>query len=250
MKIKKIVFDIDGVCRNLIGCLCQKYNLFYPIEWNDWGKEGIDIYELVKRDYNVLIKSKPTIFVEAVKRFADKTSTIDKPIEFWSNQPEDWIKYTTKWLNKHFSYYKLISLTPEEKFKRLKKEKDTILIDDYPLFENNDRIITYGLPYNIHLLAAHWWRINLPETEFEYLNEKQKYNALKELSDFTLRLINIVQGKEEIYIREKDTEKWAIYNERTNFTNTQDLIYPEMTWNTDFHPTINLDTLDNWTTSP
>jgi hypothetical protein len=139
---KKIIFDVDGVVRNL-GIIHEQFKIPRATEWC-WKYKGLDIYGWVKKDYSVLVRAEPTKYVDVVKEFQNGNT-----LEFWSYQPEDWRPYTLQWLKKHFGNKFIIRyLKPLEKFARLQKYKNVILVEDYPMFPNYNRIALINRYYN------------------------------------------------------------------------------------------------------
>ena len=145
MEIKKIVFDIDGVLRNLYPIIRRKYNLWSPSKYEDWDDKGYNIYDLVEKDYSVLVKAKPTKYVKEIQKFIEITR---RPIEIWSHQPTDWVSHTEEWTRLYFDNPKFLWLKPEEKYNRLQEEKNTILIEDNPNFKDYNRVWLISHPYN------------------------------------------------------------------------------------------------------
>lgn len=141
---KRLVFDIDGVLRDLNGFLISKYKLPIPREWYAWDKIGIDIYEVVSRDISILEEASPTKYLEIVQKYCT-----DSGIELWSHQPKEWQLHTEKWLYKFLDRdFTIFYFTPKEKYIELQKQEDVILVDDYPLFESYDRIALVDQSYN------------------------------------------------------------------------------------------------------
>jgi hypothetical protein len=134
--MKKIVFDLDGVIRDL-GIIHKRFNIPKMNEWC-WKYKDKDIYDWVKTDYSVLEEAKPTKYLKVIQDYINSNNKI---IEIWSYQPNDWVKYTKNWINKYFKNSITYWLKPEEKYKKLLKEKDTILIEDYPKYPCYDKII-------------------------------------------------------------------------------------------------------------
>jgi hypothetical protein len=142
----KFVWDIDGVLRNLYPIVRRKFNLWSPDTYEAWDEKGYNIYELAKKDnYRFLLEAKPTKYFEIIKRFS---YCQNRPTEVWSWQPEDWRPHTIKWLKRHLKEYKTVWLRPEEKYDRLKQEKNTVLVDDYPLHICYDNILLIDQKYN------------------------------------------------------------------------------------------------------
>ena len=145
----KVVFDLDGVLRNLYSCIRRKFGLQSPAEYHQWDLQGINIYDLVKRDYSILERAKPTKYIKTIQDYLSKQSIYDRSIEIWSYQPYDWVQYSSTWIKKYFPKSVAYWLTPKEKFEKLSKNKDYILIDDYPLHKNyHNRLWLIDQPYN------------------------------------------------------------------------------------------------------
>ena len=146
----KLVWDIDGVLRDLNKGLRLRYKLPYPIIWDWKDKDGFDVYDYVNKDLTVLEEAPPTKFVSVLQKYLGK----DKYIELWSNQPDSWKPYTIRWLNKYFNKYDIKYFTPIEKeFNLLISEKNMLLVDDYPRFKNYDYVIVVDQPYNQHVIC-------------------------------------------------------------------------------------------------
>lgn len=137
---KKIVFDIDGVIRDLDKILIKKYHLPIPKEYYDWDNKGYNINDMIN---TIMPYAKPTEYLTVIKNYNK-----NEPLEFWTNQPTVFRKkQTKKWLKKYINRKFIIRfLTSKEKFKTL--NKNIILVEDYPLFPNYKRIILIDRPYN------------------------------------------------------------------------------------------------------
>lgn len=142
--MSKIVFDLDGVFRDLISYLIERYKIEKPIDEWYWEHEQKDIYKLIKEDnYRALVNSKPTDYIMA-------TCLYSQDIEIWTNQPEKWMPYTELWLNNYLRCYmncKVRLMTSEEKEKNLYLE-DAYIVEDYPYFKKYDRVILADRSYN------------------------------------------------------------------------------------------------------
>ena len=137
----KIVWDVDGVIRNL-GIVHKRFNIPKTMDWH-WIYKDKDIYGWVKEDYSVLINASPTKYLDVLKE-----SNNGSVIEFWTYQPPDWKPYLKQWLNKYFKKYIIRYLKPDQKYKRLQKHKNVILVEDYPNYPSYDRIILIDRYYN------------------------------------------------------------------------------------------------------
>lgn len=129
-----IVFDLDGVMRNLMSYLKNKYKIPYPkTYW--WKYKDKDIYDWAKYDNYEICRSAPvTKYYRIIKKYFPEP-------EIWTHQPKDWQKPTIIWLDRHFDSYIVKFLNGEQKRKRLDRYKNTLLVEDSPNFTHYDRII-------------------------------------------------------------------------------------------------------------
>jgi hypothetical protein len=142
----KVVYDLDGVLRNLYPIVRRRFGLWQPKDYFEWDRKGYNIYNLVEKDYSILVDAKPSKYVKIVEEQCNILN--GKCLEIWSYQPKDWINPTTAWISKYFSNPKARWLLPAEKYHRLMKEKNTILVDDYPNHPEYSRIWLIDQPYN------------------------------------------------------------------------------------------------------
>jgi hypothetical protein len=141
----KIVFDLDGVLRDLNGYLNTKFGVPIPEEWF-WKYQNKDIYDWVAQDnYSPLVYAPPTQYYWIVKH------CFETP-EFWTNQSPHWQAKTKLWLDLHFpNGYEVRYFDNGEKRKALDEETDAWLIEDNPTFTSWDRILLIDHPYNRHI---------------------------------------------------------------------------------------------------
>ena len=144
----KIVFDLDGVIRDLNLYLQNKYQIPYPQEWF-WTYKGKDIYQWAEHDKLCILNYSPVTeyFGVISEHFLES-----KKIEIWTCQPEDWKPLTLEWMCKHFGTgYEVKFLNGKEKRLKLDSEPNTFLVEDSPQFEDYKRIILINRPYNKNL---------------------------------------------------------------------------------------------------
>ena len=149
----KIVFDLDGVLRDLNTYLYNKYSIPYPQNWL-WKHDNKDIFEWVGQDYQILLHAPETEYCSIVRTYIDN-------IEIWTCQPPNWRDKTQHWINKHLGTCKVRFLSTKEKEERLDFLVDHILVEDSPNFESYSKIALIDRPYNQHIKANH--RICKPE---------------------------------------------------------------------------------------
>lgn len=143
MTKKKIAFDIDGVIRDLYTAVTKAFN--FEIKNWFWKLNGKDIYDLAREKPEIVTDAPATKYLNVINSFTNGH------IELWSHQPDEWKLYTNFWLREHLKSgvdIELRYLNPKEKYRALLKEKDTILVDDYPYFNSYKRVILIDAPYN------------------------------------------------------------------------------------------------------
>ena len=137
----RLVFDLDGVLRDLNTYLQDRLGVPYPQEWF-WNHEGRNIFEWIADDgYKALVYAPTTELVLPLVRSG-------YPIELWTNQPDHWKPYTNLWIQNNIPGAKVRYMTTQEK-ETVAMQEDVLLVDDCPLFKDFSRVLTYHQPYNI-----------------------------------------------------------------------------------------------------
>lgn len=140
----RLVWDLDGVLRDLNEYLSFKFGVPYPQEWF-WRYKGKDIFEWIEQDlYAPLVYSPATEYERIVKW------NFEHP-EIWTCQPDKWIPFTKLWLDNHFDEYTVHYLTNKEKRLWLDNNPEIWLVEDNPLFSSYERILLIDRPYNRHI---------------------------------------------------------------------------------------------------
>ena len=152
----RLVFDLDGVLRDLYSYISKKYKILYPTVW-DFDIKGKNIFETIRSDLDILIKAKPTKYLKIIKKLYKI-----KDIEIWTAQPPDWQYFTSIWIDHYIGKdCKVLFLTGEQKRVELNKRKDTYLLEDSPNFKSYSNILLIDRPYNHHI--KHCFRIKSPK---------------------------------------------------------------------------------------
>ena len=138
----KIVWDLDGVLRDLSGYVARINKCKYPSKWEELYN-GKTLFQCIDENLNILLLAPPTAYITIVKKHF-------KWIEIWTCQPEHWREYTSQWIDLKFNGIKtsVYFLTTKEKEERIRSRDDVILIEDSPKFENYDRIFLIDRTYN------------------------------------------------------------------------------------------------------
>lgn len=138
----KLVFDLDGVLRDLNRYLNNKYKIPSPQKW-DWKYKNKDIFGWARHDkFKILVEAPPTKFYY---NFSHKIK------EIWTCQSDKWLPYTMEWIDRYLPNRTIMILNTEEKEKLLYSKKNTYLVEDSPNFKNYDKIIIVDRPYNGHI---------------------------------------------------------------------------------------------------
>lgn len=138
----KIVWDLDGVLRDLNGYLMHLHGGDYPTEWNFKYGNGKDIFECINENLDILVNAPPTAYCAVMK------GHFDCP-EIWTSQPDNWQAPTTQWIHTHIGSNCVVKfLKSAEKENLLRVHEDIILVEDTPNFSSYERVLLIDRPYN------------------------------------------------------------------------------------------------------
>lgn len=142
----KVVWDLDGVLRDLSGHIARKHGAPYPTEWS-CKFDGKSICQCVNEDLNILLEAPSTGYLKIALQFCPVPT-------IWTSQPENWRPNTLKWVKQHIGTAIVEFKTPEEKAKGVQADDNVLLIEDSPNFKCYDRILLIERPYNQEPLAT------------------------------------------------------------------------------------------------
>lgn len=129
-----IFFDIDGVVRRLDkACLG-----FEPDRWNVTNDEGLNVVQIVNKDPSICERCEPSEYLKFV-------NTLNKVV-FLSNQLPSWIPYTNTWLENNVKTDYEVIYTDNNKFEYM--NDGDMLFDDYPLFDDYNKVMLVDRLYN------------------------------------------------------------------------------------------------------
>lgn len=154
-----LYFDLDGVLREF-----GTYILGYePFCW-DAKRNGKTVIEIVNEHPEICLSCPETEYLKVVNDMLDHITIL-------TNQKTSWISFTNKWLNNHIKigYDVIYTSNAEEKLSMI--DKDSILVEDYPLFDNYSNIALITMNYNKHLKVP----IRISNIK-EFINFIIKYN--------------------------------------------------------------------------
>lgn len=144
----KVVWDLDGVLRDLSGYIVQLYGGPYPNKWDFVFGNGSNIYTTINENLDILIDAPPTAYCNVMKGHF-------KSPEIWTSQPKAWQQRTMDWIRLHIGKeYTVHFLKTEEKERKLAELEDTVLIEDSPNFKDYERIVLIDRPYNQDVKAV------------------------------------------------------------------------------------------------
>jgi hypothetical protein len=150
--MKIIAFDCDGVLRDLNVALKDAYGIPYPTEWN-WTYENLNIFEWMAKDLSLLSKAPKTKYFDAFIAYSKLLNLSGKPVQIWTNQPEEWRDNFWLWVMKnidpHKIKYEVKFLERKQKFNELNKSPNiSYLVEDHPFMPVSSKIIFIDHPYN------------------------------------------------------------------------------------------------------
>ena len=143
----RIVWDLDGVIRDLNGYIIHLYGGKYPKVWDYICGNNKNIYQTINENIDILREAPPTAYYKVLKKHYTYP-------EFWTSQPKHWQPHTSYWLTKHIGAHKVRFLKCAEKEVELRKDNDIVLIEDSPNFKSYDNIMLIDRPYNQEVKGA------------------------------------------------------------------------------------------------
>lgn len=151
-----IYFDIDEVVRDLcmgaIGISCKDQPT-----WKTYHADGRHLLEVIDDNLDILINSPVTEYYDTIKNF--------KYHNFITHQQDNWVVHTINWTTKHFPNCSIkFTKSAEEKLNMV--SDGDYLVDDYPYFKKNNKVIMVSRPYNVG--AKCWKRVENP-SELDFL---------------------------------------------------------------------------------
>lgn len=145
-KKKPIVFDLDGVLRDLDHSVAERFHLtnINEEEYYWTSTNGDRLEDLVNKDLNILLDVYPSEYAEIIKDYIIKNNS-----EIWTAQFLHWQDLTYHWIMNYFSPYKpkIRFIRPREKYGYTYIE-DCYLVEDRPYYDSYSRIILIDKPYN------------------------------------------------------------------------------------------------------
>lgn len=147
----KIMWDVDGVVRDLITPMEMKYN-FKARHWN-FTHNGKDFWDMAEEIPDLFLNAPSTPYYEIIKQIKSPT--------FWTIQRPEYKDQTLKWLDNHFDNYKIRFFKDFKHKENAVYKKDIILVDDFPNFSNYSNILLIDTEYNKQTKAKK--RIKTPE---------------------------------------------------------------------------------------
>lgn len=135
-----LFFDLDGVLRML-----GPYALTYEPEHWDSKKDGKTVIEIINEHPEMCMYCPESEYLPIVNNRLNEITIL-------TNQFDTWIPFTEIWLRRHIKipYDVIYTKNGEHKLGYLNNTND-ILVEDFPKFENYNRIALITRKYNQHL---------------------------------------------------------------------------------------------------
>jgi hypothetical protein len=151
----KFYWDLDGPLRDLLKQINHN-----PADYHEKVNE-LTVVEYVTAHKKMLVEAPVSEYFTLVE---------GKAITVITCQPLDWIPYTKEWLRNNLPKAKtLFCQHPLEKMKYLRE--GCLIIEDYPFFPDNSRVIMVDKPYNQEA-AGCYARVHGPAELAEILRKK------------------------------------------------------------------------------
>ncbi len=146
-----IYFDIDGVLRALNSITHNNETI---TKWDQKNEDGENVIEAVNNDKTSLLRAPKTKYCNIILDFIVDNGL---KLNLLSAQPNSWRDNTDTWIEdnvvKHSPYFEHVKpdITyvhkPDQKLDII-NEKDAVIVEDYPLFDDYSRIILIDYVYN------------------------------------------------------------------------------------------------------
>jgi hypothetical protein len=147
----RVIFDIDGVVRDLVSVLEQRYE-FTVHHWN-FMHDGKDFWDMAKEIPDLFVNAPPTKYYSIIKQCKCPT--------FWTIQKPEYRNPTITWLDNRFDKYKIRFFRDFEHKQAEVYKKNVLLFDDFPNFTDYSKIMLIDTNYNKKTKAK--VRIKTPE---------------------------------------------------------------------------------------
>lgn len=152
----RIYFDLDGVLRDLCAGISNHRGYPYdPQSWNEYCGRGLTLCEYIDLHKSILLDAPATEYLSTI------VEMVQSP-EILTCQPLPWIPYTRFWIERNIPGATVRwCCCPEEKLDILERE-NAVIVEDYPFFKDNSRIIMIDRPYNRHVEGC-YARVTTPK---------------------------------------------------------------------------------------
>ncbi len=133
-----IYFDLDGVIRGLSHDLRNGRN---PLSWSELLPNGEDLCEHIDKNLHVLLSAPVTPYFDVIEEFPY--------IHIITNQRPTWKENTLAWIDKYLGHKRPVVHFVKDFNEKMGflGEKD-LIVDDYPFFKDNSKVILVDYPYN------------------------------------------------------------------------------------------------------
>lgn len=139
----KLVFDFDGVLRNTLLPIVGGE----PDKW-DWTKDGLNIYEIVKRNPSILLEAPPTKYLSIISKYITH-------LKVFTGQPTWWKTSTHAWLHAHVTMPFDVVFVGDIGAKLGYLDDDMLLVDDYPFYDDYTQIAVVDCKYNQNVQSCY-----------------------------------------------------------------------------------------------
>jgi hypothetical protein len=161
-----LVFDIDGVIRDLTGAMCQKHNLPTPQVWY-YYHDGLSYMDYLRKDRSIYLTAQPTEYFQVIKQIIVECLSVDVPVELWTHQTDhNFCALTRDWVAQHLPICNgLIKFkTGDEKIDSL--SVNDLLVEDNPTLKSFDNVVLIDRIYNQSVVCS---RVKSPQELKRYI---------------------------------------------------------------------------------
>ena len=156
----KLIYDLDGVLRWLTAV---PRDWREPLDWDEPLPTGQNVFEYFGEKLERLCYAPVTEYYSTIVKDRNAKLTIV------THQPKEWVLYTEKWIHVYIPMATVFYVgSSEEKMEHLNEE--TLLVEDYPKFKDNSKIVMIDRAYNREVKDC-YKRIHSPEELQSFMEE-------------------------------------------------------------------------------
>lgn len=164
-----LIFDIDGIIRDLTGAMCQKHNIPTPQTW-DYYHDGLSYLDYLRKDRSIYLTAQPTEYFQTIKQIITECLTIGGiPVELWTHQTDhNFCALTRDWVAQHLPICNGLIKFKDSVEKIADLSSDDLLVEDNPNLSSFDNVVLIDRVYNQSVICS---RVKSPQELKRYIGD-------------------------------------------------------------------------------